>query len=89
MVSLLDVYKEEEKAVANPLKCIGHLNAAMCQLKRKQYAEARKHCDNALEIDSRNVKGLFRRGQVANLDSFSIFSNVASTVRHYHSYHYN
>jgi len=63
MIKLLDVYKDEEKAKANPLKCIGHLNAAMCELKLKEYGKARKSCDKALEIESQNVKGLFRRGQ--------------------------
>lgn len=65
MISLLDVYKDEEKVIANPLKCIGHLNAAMCQLKMNLCGGARKHCDKALEIDNKNIKGLFRRGQVS------------------------
>ena len=64
MIKLLDVYKDEEKLVANPLKCIGYLNAAMCELKMKQYQGAKKNCDKALEIEDQNVKGLFRRGQV-------------------------
>ena len=73
MSNLLDVYKEEEKVKTNPLKCIGYLNAAMCQLKLKEYAGARKSCNKALEIESQNVKGLFRRGQVGcrSLSSYS------------------
>ncbi|XP_065070807.1 peptidyl-prolyl cis-trans isomerase FKBP4-like [Rhopilema esculentum] len=63
MIKLLDVYKDDEKLVANPLKCIGHLNAAMCELKMKQYQAAKKNCDKALEIEDQNVKGFFRRGQ--------------------------
>ena len=66
MINLLDVYKEEEKIIANPMKCIGHLNAAMCQLKLKEYTEAKNNCNKALELESKNIKGLFRRGQVCN-----------------------
>ena len=41
----------------------GYLNLAMCYLKLENYTEARRKCDKALEIDSKNEKGLFRRGQ--------------------------
>ncbi len=64
MLKVLDVWKEEDKIKANPVKCIAHLNAALCQLKTNQFKDAKKNCDKGLEIDANNVKGLFRRGQV-------------------------
>ena len=71
MVKVLDVYKEEEKEKTNPVKCVAHLNAALCQLKVNLFQDAKKNCDKALEIEANNVKGLFRRGQVSVLDYLS------------------
>ncbi|KAH6921542.1 hypothetical protein HPB50_002181 [Hyalomma asiaticum] len=42
------------------LKCL--LNLAACQLQNYSYDHAVENCTQALEIDSNNVKGLYRRG---------------------------
>eukprot|EP00795_Rhopilema_esculentum_P011545 gene11545-21774_t len=86
MIKLLDVYKDDEKLVANPLKCIGHLNAAMCELKMKQYQAAKKNCDKALEIEDQNVKGFFRRGQHVTGDGgmlFGIHMVISAARKHF------
>ena len=67
MIKVLDVFNDEEKEKCNPKKCIAHLNAAMCNLKVLNFFNAREQCDKALKIESKNVKGLFRRGQVSSL----------------------
>lgn len=41
-----------------------YLNAALCMLKLNENREAVEQCEKALEIDPKNEKGLFRRGQV-------------------------
>ena len=48
----------------NTLLVAAHLNVAMCALKTNNHIETRKHCNEALELSPKNVKGLFRRGQV-------------------------
>lgn len=40
-----------------------HLNLALCQLKLKEFGKAAACCDQALEVDSKSDKALFRRGQ--------------------------
>ncbi|XP_076368141.1 peptidyl-prolyl cis-trans isomerase D-like isoform X2 [Tachypleus tridentatus] len=57
-----DLQKDEEKKViAYVLPCI--LNSAACKLKLKMYDGALEDCDEALDLDSKNPKALFRRGQ--------------------------
>ena len=73
MISILDVYKDEEKKQANSSKCIAYLNAAMCELKIERYRKAKEHCQKALEIDSLNVKGLYRKAMVTCFLSPYIF----------------
>lgn len=65
-------FGEEEKKQAKVLKVSCNLNNAACKLKMKDYKEAEKLCTKVLEMESRNVKALYRRAQayinVADLD---------------------
>ncbi|PKI67368.1 hypothetical protein CRG98_012238 [Punica granatum] len=65
-------FSEEEKKQAKALKVACNLNDAACKLKLKDYKEAEKLCTKVLELDSRNVKALYRRAQayinLADLD---------------------
>ncbi|RWR79920.1 peptidyl-prolyl isomerase-like protein [Cinnamomum micranthum f. kanehirae] len=56
-------FSEEEKKQSKVLKATCNLNNAACKLKLKDYKEAVKLCSKVLEIDSRNVKALYRRAQ--------------------------
>ncbi|XP_022760051.1 peptidyl-prolyl cis-trans isomerase FKBP62-like, partial [Durio zibethinus] len=63
---------EEEKKQAKALKVACNLNNAACQLKLKDYKQAEKLCTKVLELESANVKALYRRAQayihLADLD---------------------
>lgn len=48
----------------NSILNAGYLNLAACFLKLEKYEEVIQNCEKALEIDSKNAKGLFRKGQV-------------------------
>jgi len=50
----------EEKVQAATISC--NLNAAQCFLKLNKGEDAKAKCSSVLEIDSTNVKALFRRG---------------------------
>ncbi|NXS90742.1 FKBP4 isomerase, partial [Jacana jacana] len=54
---------DEEDIKAKSLRLAAHLNLAMCHLKLKEYSQALENCNKALELDSNNEKGLFRRGE--------------------------
>ncbi|XP_022869959.1 70 kDa peptidyl-prolyl isomerase-like [Olea europaea var. sylvestris] len=56
-------FNEEEKKQAEVLKITCNLNIAACKLKLKDYKEAERLCTEVLEIDSKNVKALYRRAQ--------------------------
>lgn len=56
-------FGDEEKKQAKALKVTCNLNNAACKLKLKDYKQAEKLCTKVLEIDSKNVKALYRRAQ--------------------------
>ncbi|OAY34838.1 peptidyl-prolyl cis-trans isomerase FKBP62 [Manihot esculenta] len=56
-------FSDEEKKQAKALKIACNLNNAACKLKLKEYKQAEKLCTKVLEMDSRNVKALYRRAQ--------------------------
>ncbi|PHT39431.1 Peptidyl-prolyl cis-trans isomerase FKBP65 [Capsicum baccatum] len=56
-------FSDDEKQQAKLLKVSCNLNNAACKLKLKEYQEAAKLCTKVLEIDSKNVKALYRRAQ--------------------------
>ncbi|KAL1557516.1 Peptidyl-prolyl cis-trans isomerase fkbp62 [Salvia divinorum] len=65
-------FSEEEKKQSKALKVSCKLNNAACKLKLKDYKEAEKLCTKVLELESTNVKALYRRAQaymnMADLD---------------------
>eukprot|EP00418_Pyrodinium_bahamense_P065919 CAMPEP_0179088380 /NCGR_PEP_ID=MMETSP0796-20121207/40210_1 /TAXON_ID=73915 /ORGANISM="Pyrodinium bahamense, Strain pbaha01" /LENGTH=602 /DNA_ID=CAMNT_0020785909 /DNA_START=54 /DNA_END=1862 /DNA_ORIENTATION=+ len=63
MFGYVDNFKEENKTKARDMKKACDLNSAACQLKLKEYAEAKKECEKVLKEESANVKALFRRAQ--------------------------
>jgi len=60
---------DEEKKEVEAIKLTLHLNLAACQLKTKDYSDAALNCSKALDIDTKNVKALFRRGQAFARDN--------------------
>jgi len=56
-------FTEDEKKEADAVKLPCFLNLAASQLRTKDFAECILNCHKALDIDSSNVKALFRRGQ--------------------------
>lgn len=56
-------FSEEEKKQARALKISCYLNNAACKLKVKDFKEAAKLCTKVLELESQNVKALYRRAQ--------------------------
>ncbi|XP_051134671.1 peptidyl-prolyl cis-trans isomerase FKBP62-like [Andrographis paniculata] len=65
-------FSEEEKKQSKALKISCNLNNAACKLKLKEYKQAEKLCSKVLELESTNVKALYRRAQaymnMADLD---------------------
>ncbi|KAL0417989.1 UNVERIFIED_CONTAM: Peptidyl-prolyl cis-trans isomerase FKBP62 [Sesamum radiatum] len=56
-------FSEEEKKQSKALKVTCNLNDAACKLKLKDYKQAEKLCTKVLELESTNVKALYRRAQ--------------------------
>ncbi|KNA19433.1 hypothetical protein SOVF_061710 [Spinacia oleracea] len=56
-------FSDEEKKQTKVLKISCNLNNAACKLKLKEYKPAEKLCTKVLEMDSMNVKALYRRAQ--------------------------
>ncbi|KAL3633269.1 Peptidyl-prolyl cis-trans isomerase fkbp65 [Castilleja foliolosa] len=65
-------FSEDEKKQSKALKVTCNLNNAACKLKLKDYKETVKLCTKVLELESTNVKALYRRAQaymnMADLD---------------------
>ena len=56
---------EQERLQREELKQMllaSYLNLALCYLRVKKLKEAKTNCDQALEIDPKNVKAFFRKG---------------------------
>ncbi|KAK1420618.1 hypothetical protein QVD17_22356 [Tagetes erecta] len=66
------IFSDEEKKQSKALMVSCNLNKAACKLKLKDYKQAEKLCTMVLELESNNVKALYRRAQayipVAHLD---------------------
>lgn len=58
-----NAFSEDQKQQTKALKVTCNLNNAACNLKLKEYREAAKLCSKVLEVDSKNVKALYRRAQ--------------------------
>ncbi|XP_039071085.1 peptidyl-prolyl cis-trans isomerase FKBP62-like [Hibiscus syriacus] len=56
-------FSHEEQQQCKLLKVTCNLNNAACQLKLKDYKQAEELCTKVLELESRNVKALYRRAQ--------------------------
>ncbi|MBA0585155.1 hypothetical protein Gorai_015943 [Gossypium raimondii] len=56
-------FNHEEQQQSKLLKVTCNLNNAACQLKLKDYKQAEELCTKVLELESRNVKALYRRAQ--------------------------
>lgn len=56
-------FTEDEKKQSKALKINIKLNNAACKLRLKEYKEAEKLCTKVLELESTNVKALYRRAQ--------------------------
>jgi len=56
-------FNDEAKVERDRIALATHLNLALCYLKTDQNLLARDECTKALELDPKNEKALFRRGQ--------------------------
>lgn len=66
IVTLLDSESNlegEEKIKRDALLLAGHLNSAIVFLKQNEHLKCIESCDKALDMDDKNIKAIFRRGQ--------------------------
>ncbi|PRP79271.1 UDP-N-acetylglucosamine transporter [Planoprotostelium fungivorum] len=54
---------DDEKKEVDAIRLPCYLNLAAAQIKTKDFTGARLNCNKALDIDAKNVKALFRKGQ--------------------------
>nr|XP_046240952.1 mitochondrial import receptor subunit TOM34 [Scatophagus argus]XP_046240953.1 mitochondrial import receptor subunit TOM34 [Scatophagus argus]XP_046240954.1 mitochondrial import receptor subunit TOM34 [Scatophagus argus]XP_046240955.1 mitochondrial import receptor subunit TOM34 [Scatophagus argus] len=57
------IEKYSQSLKHNPTEVTTYTNRALCYLSVKQYRDAVRDCDEALMIDSSNIKALYRRAQ--------------------------
>lgn len=57
------IEKYSQSLKHNPTEVTTYTNRALCYLSVKQYRDAIRDCDEALTMDGRNIKALYRRAQ--------------------------
>lgn len=71
---------EEEKLRRDALLLAAHLNVAMCSLKLGEHRTVVTHCNQALTLDSKNEKALYRRGKVGGYLIYSATMLYSKTL---------
>ncbi|XP_059279446.1 peptidyl-prolyl cis-trans isomerase FKBP62-like isoform X1 [Lycium ferocissimum] len=56
-------FEDDDQRIVKSFRVSCWLNSAACCLKRNEFQEAIKHCSKVLEVESCNVKALYRRAQ--------------------------
>ncbi len=69
-----------DRVRSRQLKIAAQSNLSLCYLKLGDYLQCKKYCDNALVLDAKNEKCLFRRGQA----QFA-FSNFSQALKDFES----
>uniref|UniRef100_A0A8C2FB67 Mitochondrial import receptor subunit TOM34 n=1 Tax=Cyprinus carpio TaxID=7962 RepID=A0A8C2FB67_CYPCA len=75
------VEKYTQSLGLNPTEVTTYTNRALCYLSLKMYKEAISDCDEALQLDSANVKAFYRRGQANKELKVSLFLNHCLSLR--------
>jgi FK506-binding protein 4/5 len=57
----------EEQQAIKQIKLNTYLNIAACNIKNKSYTEAVLACEEALKIDPKNLRALYRRARATSL----------------------